>query len=135
MSHINPAQTIPAQTIPAQTIPVQTHGRRSGIRLIGDEQITEESRSRNQDGRTSITESTRHRLLAPTADLRPADTGTGVLVYGNFHPARLKLRRPSTLRRPKAERTVPVTCPGVETTRVVRPLPRRLPEGVEMEDV
>ena len=61
-------------------------------RLIGDEQVTEESRSRNPDGKTSITESTRHRPLAPTADLRRADTGTGVLVYGNFHPARLKLR-------------------------------------------
>ncbi|MDF1595727.1 MAG: type IV secretory system conjugative DNA transfer family protein [Acidimicrobiia bacterium] len=64
-------------------------------RLIGDEQVTEESRSRSPDGKTSTTESTRHRPLAPTADLRRADTGTGVLVYGNLHPARIDLRVPS----------------------------------------
>ncbi|MEX2652078.1 MAG: type IV secretory system conjugative DNA transfer family protein [Acidimicrobiia bacterium] len=61
-------------------------------RLIGDETTVEESRTRNPDGRESVTESTRHRPLASTADLRRADTGTGVLVYGNFHPAQLKLR-------------------------------------------
>lgn len=61
-------------------------------RLIGDEAAVEQSRSRNTDGRVSVTESTRHRPLAPTANLRRADTGTGVLVYGNFHPARLELR-------------------------------------------
>ena len=62
-------------------------------RLIGDQAATETSRSRNPDGKTSVTESTRHRPLAPTADLRRADTGTGVLVYGNLHPAQLRLRR------------------------------------------
>jgi type IV secretion system protein VirD4 len=61
-------------------------------RLIGDEATVEESQSRNPDGRKSVTESIRHRPLAPAADLRRADTGTGVLVYGNFHPAQLKLR-------------------------------------------
>lgn len=61
-------------------------------RLIGDEAALEESRSRGPDGRTSVTEATRHRPLAPTAGLRRADAGTGVLVYGNFHPARLELR-------------------------------------------
>ena len=61
-------------------------------RLIGDQQTTEESRTRNEDGRESTTESIRHRPLASTAALRRADTGTGVLIYGNFHPARLKLR-------------------------------------------
>jgi type IV secretion system protein VirD4 len=61
-------------------------------RLIGDETTLEQSRTRNADGRESVTESTRHRPLASTSDLRRADTGTGVLVYGNFHPARLKLR-------------------------------------------
>ena len=61
-------------------------------RLIGDEAVTEQSRSRTAGGRTSITEATRHRPLAPTAGLRRANTGTGVLVYGNFHPARLTLR-------------------------------------------
>ena len=61
-------------------------------RLIGDETTVEESRTRNAGGRESVTKSTRHRPLASTADLRRADTGTGVLVYGNFHPAQLKLR-------------------------------------------
>ncbi|MEX2622975.1 MAG: type IV secretory system conjugative DNA transfer family protein, partial [Acidimicrobiia bacterium] len=61
-------------------------------RLIGDETTVEQSHTRNADGRESVTESTRHRPLASTADLRRADTGTGVLVYGNFHPAQLKLR-------------------------------------------
>ncbi|MEX1093407.1 MAG: type IV secretory system conjugative DNA transfer family protein [Acidimicrobiia bacterium] len=61
-------------------------------RLIGDETTLEKSHTRNPDGRESVTETTRHRPLATTADLRRADTGTGVLVYGNFHPAQLKLR-------------------------------------------
>ncbi|MDF1595136.1 MAG: type IV secretory system conjugative DNA transfer family protein [Acidimicrobiia bacterium] len=61
-------------------------------RLIGDETTLENSRTRNADGRESVTESTRHRPLATTADLRRSNTGTGVLVYGNFHPARLHLR-------------------------------------------
>ncbi len=61
-------------------------------RLIGDEATVEESRSRNPDGRESITESLHHRPLAPPSELRRANTGTGVLVYGNFHPAQLKLR-------------------------------------------
>lgn len=61
-------------------------------RLIGDEETAEESRTLSPDGKRSITESTRHRPLASTAALRRSDTGTGVLVYGNFHPARLHLR-------------------------------------------
>ncbi|MCH7586171.1 MAG: type IV secretory system conjugative DNA transfer family protein [Acidobacteria bacterium] len=61
-------------------------------RLIGDQQTVEESRTRSADGRQSTTESTRHRPLASTAALRRADTGTGVLIYGNLHPAKLKLR-------------------------------------------
>jgi type IV secretion system protein VirD4 len=61
-------------------------------RLIGDEATVEQSRTRNPDGRERVTESTRHRPLAPASELRRADTGTGVLVYGNLHPAQLKLR-------------------------------------------
>lgn len=61
-------------------------------RLIGDEAVTEESHSRSPDGKTNTTEAIRHRPLAPTAGLRRADTGTGVLVYGNLHPAKLNLR-------------------------------------------
>ena len=61
-------------------------------RLIGDQQTTEESHTQNADGKKSTTQSTRHRPLAPTANLRRADTGTGVLIYGNFHPAKLTLR-------------------------------------------
>jgi type IV secretion system protein VirD4 len=61
-------------------------------RLIGDEQVVEESRTHNTDGGESRTESTHQRPLAPTSALRRTDTGTGVLVYGNFHPAQIKLR-------------------------------------------
>lgn len=61
-------------------------------RLIGDEAAVEETHTRSPDGRESVTASKRHRPLAPTANLRRADIGTGVLVYGNFHPARLRLR-------------------------------------------
>ncbi|MDF1596192.1 MAG: type IV secretory system conjugative DNA transfer family protein [Acidimicrobiia bacterium] len=61
-------------------------------RLIGDEAAVEETRSRSPDGRESITKSVRHRPLAPASELRRADTGTGVLVYGNFHPVRVRLR-------------------------------------------
>ena len=62
-------------------------------RLIGDEQTLEESRTRNQAGHDSTTESIRHRPLATTAALRSTETGAGVLIYGNLHPAKLKLRR------------------------------------------
>ena len=57
-----------------------------------DEAAVEESRTLDPGGRASVTESTRHRPLAPTARLRRADPGTGVLVYGNLHPAKLNLR-------------------------------------------
>ncbi len=61
-------------------------------RLIGDQHTIEETRTRNPDGRQTVTEASRHRPLAPTATLRRSDTGTGVLIYGNHHPARLRLR-------------------------------------------
>lgn len=62
-------------------------------RLIGDQAATETSHTRDHDGSMrSTTESVRHQALAPPALLRQAETGTGVLVYGNLAPARLRLR-------------------------------------------
>jgi type IV secretion system protein VirD4 len=85
-------------------------------RLIGDEQTVEVSRTRNADGRASTTQSTRQRPLAPTAALRRAQTGTGVLVYGNFHPAQLKLR---PWYRHRASRSQPVSEPSPPGERTI----------------
>ncbi len=62
-------------------------------RLIGDEATTEASETRDKDGSVrSTTKATRHRALVPPAVLRQAPIGSGVLVYGNLRPARLRLR-------------------------------------------
>lgn len=62
-------------------------------RLIGDQAATETSHTRDHHGSVrSTTESVRHQALAPPALLRQAETGTGVLVYGNLAPARIRLR-------------------------------------------
>ncbi len=62
-------------------------------RLIGDQAAPETSHTRDHDGSVrSTTESVRHQALAPPSLLRQAETGTGVLVYGNLAPARLRLR-------------------------------------------
>jgi type IV secretory pathway TraG/TraD family ATPase VirD4 len=64
-------------------------------RLIGEEAVTETSETRDNDGSVhSRTQSTRYRPLAAPAALRQTDIGTGVLVYGNLHPAQLTLRPP-----------------------------------------
>ena len=62
-------------------------------RLIGDQAVTEVSETHDKDGTVqSTTQTTRHRLLAPPNVLRQTDIGSGVLVYGNLHPAQIKLR-------------------------------------------
>jgi type IV secretion system protein VirD4 len=62
-------------------------------RLLGDQQVTESSRTRDGSGPVrSTTESTRARPLASAAALRRTDAGEGVLVYGNLQPAKLRLR-------------------------------------------
>jgi type IV secretion system protein VirD4 len=62
-------------------------------RLIGDQAVTDVSETRERDGSVrSTTQAIRHRALAPPAVLRQAATGSGVLVYGNLAPARLRLR-------------------------------------------
>lgn len=62
-------------------------------RLIGEQAATEVSETRDRAGSVqSITESSRHRALAPPATLRQSATGSGVLVYGNLAPAKIKLR-------------------------------------------
>lgn len=63
-------------------------------RMLGDEEIRQVSTSTaDEPGRGgSRTESSTWRAIAPANVLREARQGTGVLVYGNLPPARLKLR-------------------------------------------
>jgi type IV secretion system protein VirD4 len=60
-------------------------------RLIGEAAETEESRTTG-DGRSSTTERTAYRRLAPLSALRQVKPGQGVLIYGHLAPTRLKLR-------------------------------------------
>jgi len=61
-------------------------------RLIGDEETTEPSISRDgRGGRTTTTAPTRRRLLTPES-LRCLRRGQAVLVYGTLPPARVQLR-------------------------------------------
>lgn len=63
-------------------------------RLIGDQAITETSKTTGPDGTTkTTTETIRYQPLATPAQLRQQPTGEGVLIYGNLAPAQLKLRR------------------------------------------
>lgn len=65
-------------------------------RLIGDETTTETSHTRDHAGSVrTTTEAIRDRPLAAPSELRQSETGTGVLVYGNLSPARLRLRASS----------------------------------------
>lgn len=77
-------------------------------RLIGDETTTETSVTRDDHGSVqSRSEAIRYRALAEPADLRRADTGSGILVYGNLAPARLSLRAKAVrfgFRKPKFQR-------------------------------
>jgi type IV secretion system protein VirD4 len=61
-------------------------------RLMGDEAVAERSRTSTGEGRSSTTEHTAYRRLAPLEELRTMRRGSGVLLYGNLPPARLRLR-------------------------------------------
>lgn len=61
-------------------------------RVLGDEEIRQVSATAGQEGHASTTESTTFRSLAPPHLLRQAESGSGVLIYGNLPPARLALR-------------------------------------------
>jgi type IV secretion system protein VirD4 len=61
-------------------------------RLIGDEEITVPSLTRDSTGGRSTTSSKGPRRLLPPEDLRCLRRGEAVLVYGTLPPARLHLR-------------------------------------------
>jgi type IV secretion system protein VirD4 len=64
-----------------------------GADLIGDRAWTETTWARDPDGRRSTSQSTTsYRALMPVDELRRLRTGSGILLYGNRRPAKLRLR-------------------------------------------
>jgi type IV secretion system protein VirD4 len=61
-------------------------------RLIGDEETSRPSVTRDPQGRRSTTSTTGPRRLLPPEELRCLPPGRAVLVYGTLPPARLQLR-------------------------------------------
>jgi type IV secretion system protein VirD4 len=61
-------------------------------RLIGDEEITQPSETRDPMGGRSTTSTRAPRRLLPPEDLRCLRRGDAVLIYGTLPPARLRLR-------------------------------------------
>jgi type IV secretory pathway TraG/TraD family ATPase VirD4 len=61
-------------------------------RLVGDEEITVPSVTRDRSGARSTTETTGPRRMLPPESLRCLPRGQAVLVYGALPPARLTLR-------------------------------------------
>lgn len=61
-------------------------------RLIGDDEIGDQSITIDPRGARSTTRSRRERRLAPDATLRRIRPGEGILVYGHLAPARIRLR-------------------------------------------
>jgi type IV secretion system protein VirD4 len=61
-------------------------------RLIGDEEVTTPSETRDPKGGRSTTSTRGPRRLLPPEDLRCLRRGDAVLIYGTLPPARLRLR-------------------------------------------
>jgi Type IV secretory pathway, VirD4 components len=61
-------------------------------RIVGAGEFEQRSRTAGEKGRHSTTEGDTYRDLASPNVLRSADWGTGVLVYGNLPPAKIRLR-------------------------------------------
>jgi type IV secretion system protein VirD4 len=61
-------------------------------RLIGDEEVTQPSETRDPRGGRSITSTRGPRRLLPPEELRCLGRGQAVLVYGTLPPAKLRLR-------------------------------------------
>ena len=61
-------------------------------RLVGDEEFTQPSVTRDPTGKRSTTSTTGPRRLLPPEELRCLPQGRAVLVYGTLPPARLRLR-------------------------------------------
>jgi type IV secretion system protein VirD4 len=85
-------------------------------RLVGDEEVTQPSVTRDPTGRRSTTSTTGPRRLLPPEELRCLPRGQAVLVYGTLPPVRLRLR-PWWAGKGTKEATA--------TTRPVRPASRR----------
>ena len=61
-------------------------------KLLGTQERSQQSTSRDGWGRRTRTESPRDVALAPIEDLRQQRRGTGTLIYGNLRGAELSLR-------------------------------------------
>ncbi len=61
-------------------------------RLVGDEEASQPSVTRDPAGRRSTTSTTGARRLLPPEELRCLPRGQAVLIYGTLPPARLQLR-------------------------------------------
>ena len=61
-------------------------------RLVGDEEVTLPTVTREHDGRRSTTSTTAPRRLLPPEELRCLPQGQAVLVYGTLPPVRVRLR-------------------------------------------
>jgi type IV secretion system protein VirD4 len=61
-------------------------------RLVGDEEVTQPSVTRDPTGRRSTTSTTAPRRLLPPEEMRCLPRGQAVLVYGTLPPARIRLR-------------------------------------------
>ncbi|HVA05644.1 MAG TPA: type IV secretory system conjugative DNA transfer family protein [Acidimicrobiales bacterium] len=61
-------------------------------RLIGEEEVSQPSVTRDRQGGRSTTTATGPRRLLPPEDLRCLQRGEAVLVYGSLPPVRLRLR-------------------------------------------
>jgi type IV secretion system protein VirD4 len=61
-------------------------------RLVGDEEVTQPSVTRDPRGARSTTSTTNSRRLLPPEELRCLGRGQAILVYGTLPPVRLQLR-------------------------------------------
>jgi type IV secretion system protein VirD4 len=61
-------------------------------RLVGDEEVTLPTMTREHNGRRSTTSTTAPRRLLPPEELRCLPQGQAVLVYGTLPPVRMRLR-------------------------------------------
>ena len=101
-------------------------------RLVGDEEVTQPSVTRDPTGRRSTTSTTSPRRLLPPEELRCLPQGRAVLVYGTLPPARLRLRPWWANKAKKTDKTGASTgerstrpAPSPPAFRSARPVSRR----------
>jgi type IV secretion system protein VirD4 len=61
-------------------------------RLLGDAEYAQRSTTSGDGSRRSVTDASSHRPLMPPHDMREAQAGTALLIYGTLPPARIALR-------------------------------------------